>query len=65
MWYFLTFRGRSPIFQIAPLRPTFGNKHIGDIIVFLYKNKEHNKTKHVVIMTPFNFDANEIQYRLT
>jgi hypothetical protein len=42
-----------------------GNKHIADIIVFLYKNKEHNKTKHVVIMTPFNFDANEMQYRLT
>ena len=42
-----------------------GNKHVADIIIYLYNNRTKNKTKHVVLMTPFNFDAEDMQQELT
>lgn len=42
-----------------------GSKHIADIVAELYEHKKNNLTQYVVIMTPCNFDVDDMQERLT
>jgi hypothetical protein len=42
-----------------------GRKHIADIVAELYEHKKKNLNQYVVIMTPCNFDVDDMQERLT